>query len=255
MREGLLDSLKDYYTHFHNSSLQNLRDMISVEEWRRLPLQLDYKNPVLVELLRNFPKVSPQLIRLLNLNEEILLNNTNATKDPSKITSPLISFVTGNPFQILDKAALKKPKSMVMSPRKTQMTTSIEELKFENVSTESTEDDNDASTTSELDRPPTEEDQEVVANPTANFIVKNFDKYLMLMNLVRPQALEIFRGLVGTIELFLYAIIKHFVPVRFRGALYEEIEPQLVTLQNQKSEDARMASLENLHDLYLYQSK
>jgi len=68
--------------------------MISAEEWRRLPLPLDYKNPVLVELLRNFPKVSPQLIRLLNLDEEILMNtnNANAAKDPSKITSPLISF-------------------------------------------------------------------------------------------------------------------------------------------------------------------
>jgi len=247
LREGLLNRLKAYYAHFHNSSLQNLRDMISAEEWRRLPLPLDYKNPVLVELLRNFPKVKLQLIQLLNTDEPLLgTTGVNAT------TSPLISFVTGNPFQIQDKAALKKPKSIVMSPRKTQITTSIEDLKFENVATESTEDE-DPSTTSEINKPPTEEDQEVVATSTANFIVKNFDKYLMLMNLIRPHALEIFRGLVGTVELFLYAVIKHFVPARFRGALYQEIEPELKTLSSQKNDDARMASLEDLHDLYLYQ--
>ena len=44
------------------------------------------------------------------------------------------------------------------------------------------------------------------------------------------------------------------MPARFRGALYQEIEPELKTLSTQKSDDARMASLEDLHDLYLYQS-
>ena len=74
-------------------------------------------------------------------------------------------------------------------------------MKFENVPTKATEDE-DPSTTSEINKTPTEEEQEVVATSTANFIVKNFDKYLMLMNLIRPHALEIFKGLVGTIELF-----------------------------------------------------
>ena len=46
----------------------------------------------------------------------------------------------------------------------------------------------------------TEEDQDVVACSTANFIVKNFEKYLLLMNLIRPYAFEIFDGLKSTFE-------------------------------------------------------
>jgi len=101
--------------------------MISAEEWRRLPLPLDYKNPVLVELLRNFPKVKQQMIQLLKIDEPLLNTTIDPASSPGKIaTSPLISFVTGNPFQIQDKALLKKPKSIVMSPRKTQIVFLIE---------------------------------------------------------------------------------------------------------------------------------
>lgn len=65
--------------------------MISVEEWRRLPLPGDYKEPVLMELLKHFPNISPQLRSLIKPIEESEALHTNL-KDTQKATHTLSSF-------------------------------------------------------------------------------------------------------------------------------------------------------------------
>jgi len=86
------------------------------------------------------------------------------------------------------------------------------------------------------------------------------------MNLIRPNAIDIFTGLVSTFEFFvrfslnnliftkIYAVIKRFIPTKFREALFAEEEPELNNLSKIKDEEPRMIALENLHDLYLYHS-
>jgi len=60
--------------------------MISVEEWKRLPLTEDYKNPVLIGLLQNFPKVQPQVLSIFDTEKSKLKNlkeiqNSSALSD------------------------------------------------------------------------------------------------------------------------------------------------------------------------------
>jgi len=61
----------------------------------------------------------------------------------------------------------------------------------------------------------TEEISEVVVSSTSNFIVKNFEKYLLLMNLIRPNAIEIFTGLVSTFEFFVTFLFKQLFKLSY----------------------------------------
>jgi len=63
--------------------------MISEEEWKRLPLPDDYKNPVLMELLQNFPKVQPQVLSIFDIEKTKLkslkdMQNTSALSNFGK---------------------------------------------------------------------------------------------------------------------------------------------------------------------------
>jgi len=51
------------------------------------------------------------------------------------------------------------------------------------------------------------ETNEVVVCPSSDMIVKNFETYILLLNLLRPNALEIVTGLVTTFELYVNAIM------------------------------------------------
>ncbi len=58
-------------------------------------------------------------------------------------------------------------------------------------------------------------DQEVVVNSTSNFLVKNFERYLKLMNLDTSHSIEIFTGLVDTFEFFVSKT--HSLQIIFEG--------------------------------------
>lgn len=46
------------------------------------------------------------------------------------------------------------------------------------------------------------EEEDVVVCATSNFIVKNFEKYLLLMDLLRPLSLSIFNSLLYSFEYY-----------------------------------------------------
>lgn len=77
--------------------------MISEEEWRRLPLPENYKQPVLVQLLKQFPQVQLQLQDLLKVEAEPeKIANINIKTVP-KMTSALSSFGNTYSFEIFLK--------------------------------------------------------------------------------------------------------------------------------------------------------
>lgn len=47
-----------------------------------------------------------------------------------------------------------------------------------------------------------DEEHEVVVCPSSDIIVKNFETYVLLLNILRPQAFEIFTSLVTTFEFY-----------------------------------------------------
>jgi hypothetical protein len=51
-----------------------------------------------------------------------------------------------------------------------------------------------------------EKDNDVVVCATANFIVKNFEKYLLLMDLIRPYSLEIFTSMLYSFEYYVRSL-------------------------------------------------
>ncbi len=46
------------------------------------------------------------------------------------------------------------------------------------------------------------EDEDVVVCATSNFIIKNFEKYLLLMDLLRPHSLNIFNSMLSSFEYY-----------------------------------------------------
>lgn len=62
---------------------------MSVEEWKRLPLPGDYKNPILIGLLENFPKLQPQVLSIFDIEKSKLkslkdMHNSSALSDFGK---------------------------------------------------------------------------------------------------------------------------------------------------------------------------
>lgn len=75
------------------------------------------------------------------------------------------------------------------------------------------------------------EDNDTVVCATANFVVKNFDKYLLLMDLIRPFALEIFTSLLYSFEYYVSYLIIPFTIDLCCGELLYTNSIQKCTLQ------------------------
>ena len=67
------------------------RAIISEEEWRRLPLTQNYKHPTVVRLIKRFPKIDPELLASLKLDNSNQATNANI-KDIESKASALSAF-------------------------------------------------------------------------------------------------------------------------------------------------------------------
>jgi len=94
---------------------------------------------------------------------------------------------------------------------------------------------------------------EAVVSATSDIIVKSFETYVLLLNLLRKQSFEIFTGLVKIFEFYIYAVNTSFVEKRALQKLFSDAI--IDNLQHYKDEDDRLKALENAHDLVMFQAE
>jgi len=89
--DTLLERLKEYYNHFHQNHLNNIKSVLATEEWKRLPLPRNYKQQSLLNLLAQFPNVQ-QKVRAIFRSSKSNVIESLSLDDIKKLNSPLTSF-------------------------------------------------------------------------------------------------------------------------------------------------------------------